>query len=208
MGAKAYLRRHRWPQLAAAAALAALGYHAGTTARIDSYAACVAAGRPAAQTTPPTCRDGRHTFVGPTPSTAPQRPAATRAAFDILVDGDTRVALPARGQAHIADHADWQAYWRTTHAGLATLPPLIPVDFAQADVIGASLGPMPTTGYGLKVISIQTTPAGSTVHLSEITPTITCAVAQTVTNRYLIVRTTKLPQPVNFQISTDRRSCK
>jgi len=180
---------------------------AGFTSPIDSYAACVEAGNPLLDTNPPICRDGSHNFIG-TPLPAPTAASpVTTVPFEILVDGDTHSAAPGHSQDFINSQAEWQTYWRMAHAGLPTLPPLIPVDFAASSVLAVSLGNESTNGYGLKITDIHAASTGTTVNLTESTPTITCTVAQTISNRYLIVRTAKLAEPVNFRITFEKRHC-
>jgi hypothetical protein len=167
----------------------------------------VEAGYPLIQTDPPICKDGPHNFTGtPLPQATPL-PERHSQAFDILVDGDTHGTVPAHSQKFIHNQSDWQSYWREVHSGLPTLPPIIPVDFTANDVVAVSLGRQATGGYGLKITSIDTTAAGTTVSLTESTPTITCVVTQAFSNRYLIVRTEKLTEPVIFRITSDKRHC-
>ncbi len=205
-----YVQQHRWLQLLLAfigAVALALIVHAGTTSPIDSYAACIEAGNPVLETEPPICRDGTHNFTGPPAPTLNLAASNTAVPFELLVDGDTHISVPAHRQDYIDSPAQWQAYWRQVHAGLASLPPIIPVDFAQSSVVAVSLGQQPTNGFGLKITNITTAKAGTTVNLTESTPTISCTVAQTVTNRYVIVRTAKLTEPVSFRITSQKRRC-
>lgn len=182
-------------------------YGRGTARTISSFAECAEAGYPVTESNPPLCRYGNRTFLGPErPETTPSA-AISNIDFDILVDGDTHQDIPAHGQAFINTPAEWQAYWRSVHAGLATLPPLIPVDFADTSVVAVSLGAQATSGYGLKITTITADEAGATVNVTETAPTITCTVAQVTTNRYLIVRTAKLTPPVKFRITPDKRHC-
>jgi hypothetical protein len=127
--------------------------------------------------------------------------------YELLVDGDTKASTPAHGQEFINSQSQWQAYWREVHAGLATLPPLIPVDFSHSSVAAVSLGQQATSGFGLKISNITVSAAGTVIDLTESAPTITCAVAQTITNRYVIVRTSKLTEPVSFRLTTEQRHC-
>lgn len=174
---------------------------------ITSYAECVEAGYPVTESNPPLCRYGNQTFLGP------ERPEPTPGAvisninFDILVDGDTKNNIPAHGQTFINSQVEWQAYWRGVHAGLATLPPLIPVNFDTSDVLIVSLGARDTTGFGVRITTIGADTSGTTVNVSESAPTITCTVTRQISNRYLIVRTPKLTEPVKFRITPEKRRC-
>lgn len=181
--------------------------HAGFTSPIDSYAACIEAGNPVLQTNPPICRDGPHNFTGTALPPDPPSAAVTSVPFEILVDGDTRTQIPAHHQDFINTPGEWQAFWLSVHAGLATPPPLIPVDFAQSSVVGVSLGAQLTSGYGLKITNVTNGPTGSVISLTESTPTIMCPVVTRVSNRYVIIRTAKLTGPVSFRITSEKRHC-
>ena len=205
-----YLKQHRWLQLLlvfVGAVALALIVRAGTTSPIDSYAACIEAGNPVLETDPPICRDGTHNFTGMPNPAVKSGAVGTAVPFELLVDGDTHSSIPAHRQDLINSPAEWQAYWRQVHAGLATLPPLLPVDFKTSSVVAVSLGQRATSGFGLKITNISTSEAGTTVNVTESEPTITCQVAQTITNRYVIVRTSKLLQPVSYRITTEKRHC-
>ena len=205
-----YVKQHLWAQLALSlvvVSLLAIAVRAGTTAQIGSYADCIEAGNPVIDTNPPICRDGSLNFTG-APTPAPKQLAPDiNVPFELLVDGDTRAAAPAHRQDFINSQAQWQTYWRQVHASLATLPPLIPVDFSTSSVAAVSLGERSTTGFGLKITGITESDVGTTVDLTESTPTITCSVSQTTTNRYVIVRTAKLTEPVSFRVTTEKRHC-
>jgi hypothetical protein len=180
---------------------------AGNTAPIDSYAACIEAGYPVLGTEPPICRAGNQNFTGTPSPPPPTAEPSDSVPFDVLVDGDTHDATPAHSQKLINTQSDWRAYWRSAHAGLPSIPPLIPVDFAKSSVVAVSLGAQPTSGYGLKITSINASETGSVINVTETTPTVTCAVAQMKTNRYLIVSSSKIAEPVTFRITSDKRSC-
>lgn len=179
----------------------------GITTPVDSYAACLEAGYPVVSNDPPVCRAENHNFTGtpdPEPSLAP---TVTTIPYETLVNGDTHNPVPAHHQQFISTQSEWQAYWRSVHGGLSTLPPIIPVDFSKYSVVAASLGAQPTTGFGIKITSVSAGADGNTVSVTESTPTITCQVAQTPTNRYLIVRTEKIAGTVTFRVTTEKRHC-
>jgi len=205
-----FIKRKPWLQIALSLTLAgivAIFIAAGYTSPIDSYNACVEAGNPILETDPPICRDGVHNFTGtPLPSRTPA-PEVSTIPFEILVDGDTHGSSPAHAQVTINNQTDWQHYWQTTHANISPLPPLLPVDFTTSNVVAAGLGSKTTSGYGLKITSITASTAGTVVNLTESTPTITCTVAQVISDRYLIVRTPKLTDPVSFRITSEKRHC-
>jgi PrcB C-terminal len=182
--------------------------HVGTTHPVDSYAACIEAGFPVLESNPPVCRDGKNNFKG-TPLVTPVPAAAvTPAEFDLLVGGDTGSARPAASQVLINDQAAWQEYWRTVHAGISPLPPIIAVDFAKHSVVGIATGQRPTGGYAMKLTSITTSAAGTTVQVSESEPGPGCLTTMAITNRYMIVRASKLTPPADFRVITTKRACK
>ncbi|HUD10772.1 MAG TPA: protease complex subunit PrcB family protein [Candidatus Saccharimonadia bacterium] len=171
----------------------------------NSYATCTQAGYPFTDTDPPACMVGNHTFLGaytrPTPSQTP----VSSLAFEVLVDGDSGGAYP-KSQQLITDNADWVKYWSAVHAWV-TLPPILPVDFSQFDVVALSDGRQPTNGYSMSVTNINTSSAGTTVYATVDEPTVTCHVSYTTSNPYYIVKTPKLAPPVMFNISTSPHRC-
>ena len=179
----------------------------GTTEPIDSFAACAEAGYPVTDTNPPLCRVDSTNYLGTPVAATVQAAPSTSVPFDILVDGDTHAATPPHGQTLITNQADWQHYWAQAHVSLAQLPPLIPVDFTTSNVIATSFGMEANTGYELKITSINSSTSGSTVDITESTPTITCPITQTPTNRYLIVRTPIIAQPTSYRITSEMRHC-
>jgi hypothetical protein len=205
-----FIQQRLWLQLLIGLMLAgvvAVFVAAGTTEPITSYAECKEAGNPILETDPPICRAGSRNFTGTPLPVPPSSESVTSVPFELLVSGDTHAAIPAHGQEFINTQADWQRYWNITHSALPAIPPLIPVDFSQSSVVGVSLGRQNTSGYGIKITSITTGRTGTIVNLTESTPTITCTVAQVITDRYLIVRTAKLAEPVSFHITADKRHC-
>ena len=210
MNTRDFIKRNRWlliVLICVATPIALIAARPRPATHIDSYAACIEAGYPVLQTDPPICRMGSRSFTATAAPQATAAPAVQSVDFEILVDGDTHGQLPTHRQDIIDSPAQWQDYWREVHSSLATLPPIIPVDFSTSTVVGVSLGAQATGGYGLKITGITTAESGTTISLTETTPTITCNVAQGLSNRYLIVRSPKLTQPVNFRIATDRRHC-
>lgn len=186
--------------------LGGLWVKAGWTHPIDSYQACVEEGLPVLETDPPICRDGKNSFTGtPLPKASPG-PIVSSVNFDTLVDGDTHSDYPHK-QLYLANDKDWQSYWRSVHAALPSVPPILPVDFKTSGVVAVTMGQKTTGGYGLKITNITTSSVGSTVDVSESTPAVGCMVTQSITNRYLIVRTDKLTEPVTFRISPSTRQC-
>ena len=174
---------------------------------ITSYSACVEAGYPMVVAEPPVCRASNHNFTGtPYPSLTPVV-AAVSTAYETLVNADTHSSVGAHHQEFINTQAQWESYWFTVHSGLPSVPPLIPVDFTRFSVVAVSLGPQPMDGYGIKITNLTMATSGSIVSVTESSPTITCQVAQVTTNRYLIVRTKKLIEPVSFRITAEKRHC-
>lgn len=176
------------------------------TELLDSFAECSNQGYPIADTDPPVCSDGENTILGPSHSPEASAAPLTTQTFELLVDGDSGGHY-ARSQQLIATPAAWTSYWRAVHASLPALPPLLPVDFHSSNVIALSEGPQLTNGYSLKITNIASSAAGTVVDYTETIPTITCPAQNTPTNRYFIVRTAVLPQPVTFRASKVDRHC-
>ncbi len=189
------------------ASVMAIFVSASSTAPIASYADCLEAGNPVFDVDPPICRDGTNNLIGtPKPAASPAPPIIS-VPFEILVDGDTRAKVPGHGQQLINTAADWKRYWQAVHAGLPTLPPIIPIDFTTASVIGLNLGPELTTGYGLHITNITASATGTQVNVTESTPTITCSITQATSNPYLIVQTSKLTGLVIFHVTLEKHHC-
>jgi hypothetical protein len=192
--------------------LAAWVFSAHPTELVDSYAKCADEGYPITYTEPPTCSAFGRTFLGPrdaatpSPSTPAGGPAGTAQPFEILVEGDSGGAYPNR-QEVITNPPAWQHYWGAVHGHLKTLPPLLSIDFIKNDVVALSEGQKTTGGYGLKVTTITSGPKGTIVDATETVPTITCTATKSITNRYFIVKTSKLTPPVSFRLTTDYHHC-
>jgi hypothetical protein len=199
-------RTYMFAGLALLVPLCAWLLRAQLTERIDSYSACANAGYPVTQTYPPTCSDGRHTYLGPPSNAAPLSAAQSSVEFQLLVQGDSGGSYPKR-QEVLTTAPEWQKYWQAVHAGLPSMPPILPVDFGTSSVIALSEGQQRTNGYNLQVTSVVTGTSGTTIGVTESIPTITCQVAQAETNRYYIAKTAKLTPPVSFRITTDHRHC-
>jgi hypothetical protein len=176
------------------------------TALLDSFNSCTNQGYPTADTNPPICSDGHDAMLGPSRPPEPSALPIQSEPFELLVDGDSGGSYPQK-QEVITTPTGWRSYWTAVHASLASLPPLLPVDFTTANVVALSEGSKTTSGYSLKVTNITAGPAGTTVDYTESVPTVTCPVTNTATNRYLIVRTGLLPAPVSFRATTESRHC-
>jgi hypothetical protein len=203
-------RYPHWPVAAAGLGLIVAGglwlFSGPDTTQLDSYQECANAGYPITDTNPPACDSGSQFFLGPATSTSPSLPDASTQAFQVLVDGDSGGQYP-KGEQVITNQTDWQHYWNTVHAALPAVPPILPVNFTTSNVIALSSGPETTAGYTLEIAGVTASAAGSVVSVVESVPTITCAVANTPSNRYFIATTPKLPSPVVFQVTTTPREC-
>lgn len=177
-----------------------------STASIDSYTACATAGYPVSDTFPTTCNDGVHTFVGPAASPSPSAAPVTALQYEVLVDGDSLGTYP-KSQLVITSHTQWVQYWNAVHAGLPTIPPILPVDFTSSQVVAMNEGPEPTDGYSLAVTSVATSASGTIVNLIRTVPVPACHAAHKNSNEYLLVQTPKLTTPVSFDITTQPRRC-
>jgi len=179
----------------------------GSPAAVASYADCATAGYPITDTDPPSCSDGHSTWTGPANGALPSQAPSTSVPFDILVEGDSAGDYP-HDSLHIQSDAEWQKFWREVHDGLPSMPPILPVNFRTSDVVAVVEGRQTTGGYGLRINSISTSAAGTVVDVQETVPTITCAVTQSPSNRYFLVRTDKLTEPVSFRLTTEHRECR
>lgn len=176
------------------------------TEPIDSYARCVADGNPVSETNPPVCEAKGRRFIGAVARPVPTPPPAVSQPIELLVHGDSRGSYPAR-QEVIGSQAAWEAYWRTVHASISPLPPIIPIDFTAAAVVALSYGQKPTGGYDVKVTGVTTSSAGSVIDVTQTIPGDGCVVTASITNPYMIIRTSKLAQPATFRTTTQKHSC-
>jgi hypothetical protein len=202
------MKKIRRPWLLAAGCLLAAIWlvQAEATEPIDSFAQCQATGYLVTDSNPPVCSTGSHTFTGPATATEPTPPPASLQAFSLLASADGNVEYPA-SQIVIHTATEWEQYWRQIHSGLTPVPPLPPVDFSWADVVAITTGKQMTGGYSLRVTSIMTGAGGSVVNATQTVPTTTCTVSMGSTNRYTVVRTAKLAEPVSFRLTTDYHRC-
>ncbi len=175
------------------------------TEPVDSFAACAEAGYPITQGNPPVCHQGSYYMIGPVDTSTTQAAAVNSQPFDLLVNADSRTTTP-RAQVVVHTQEAWVAWWQKLHAGLV-LPPLLPVDFTSHDVIIIVEGPKVTTGYNFKVTAVSQGKKATVIDTSESEPTIGCQVDNRLSNRYYVVRTAKLPEPVVFRNTTVSRRC-
>jgi hypothetical protein len=173
----------------------------------NSFSSCKEAGYPFTDTNPPACTVGDHTFLGPYAHATPSEAPVTSQPFEVLVSGDSEGDYPKSHEV-ITNQTQWQTFWSQIHSSLPTEPPLLPINFAQSDVITLSDGRQSTTGYTLEITSINVSTAGTTIYATESVPTFTCGVSYAPSNPYYIVSTDKLPPPISFDIVRSPHECK
>ena len=176
------------------------------TSPLDSFAACAEAGYPVSDGEVVTCVAGNATFRGSPEKRAEAAEAVATETFTLLASADSGTATP-REQIVIRSQDQWAAWWVTIHSGLVQ-PPIIPVNFATSNVVLIVGGPKQTTGYNYKVTGITRGIRTTVIDTSESIPTIGCPVQPQRSNRYYIVRTLPLPDPVVFRNSSQSRYCK
>lgn len=176
------------------------------TSPVDSFLRCVDAGNPVTDSNPPTCTDGKQYYVGPYASPDASSEPMKSLQFQILVDGDSGGNFP-RSTELINDQTSWIEYWGWVHNSRSVLPPLLPIDFATSSVIAVSEGKQQTSGYVFKITGVSTGKRGTVIDIRESIPTVTCRVSVIPTNRYFIVRTEKVKEPISFRYSTEKRKC-
>lgn len=187
--------------------IAAWSLLSGThTEEIDSFNSCTRAGYLVTEGAPPICHKGSYYVTGPIPTATSQVAAVQSEPFELLVMADSGTDTP-RQQVVIRDQAAWVRWWADVHSGL-TLPPLIPVDFTQHNVVMLIGGPKETTGYSYKVSATSLGKRSAVVDTLETIPTLGCPVNIRRSNRYYIISTVKLPEPVVFRNTEVKRQCK
>lgn len=175
-------------------------------ALIDSFAECAKAGFPVEQTDPPTCDDGRQTFTGPKGTPLPSMAPVEELEFQVLVEGDSRGTYPAKSQL-ITSQAQWQNYWLQVHKALSPLPNLIPVDFSKNDVIALNMGPEPTDGYSLSLLSLVSSGQEVTASVQLRQPGQNCGLPPKSTGPYYIALVPKLAASLKFDTATVTHKC-
>jgi hypothetical protein len=198
---------HRYPWLLAALlGLCAIILLIRTTPTepVDSFAACAQAGYPITDSYPPVCQMGLRYFTGPLATPLPSFEPQVSQPIQLLVDADSQGGYP-RGWQLIQTQTEWTTYWADVHANIA-LPPLIPVDFNTSDVVALSVGSMPTAGHRVDISNIVTSRLGTIVNIRETTP-VGCNEAAHPSNPYLIVRTSKLAEPVSYVVTPAVHQC-
>jgi hypothetical protein len=181
-------------------------FHIFDTSPIDSFIRCADAGNPVSETNPPTCTEGSRYYVGPAATPEPSTEAMRSLSFQILVDGDSGGNFPRSSQL-INDQTSWEEFWGWIHNSKSVMPPLLPVDFTTDSVIAISEGREQTTGYIYKVTNVSVGKERTVVDIRESIPTITCTVNDIPVNRYFIIRTAKVREPISYRISSERRKC-
>lgn len=113
----------------------------------------------------------------------------------------------------IRDADDFARFWSRIHADTSNQPERPDVDFSTEMILAVVLGERPTTGYEVEIVSINQTmnPAEPIAVLyKEYVPGENCAVAQTLTSPYHIVKVDKVESNRQLEFvttSTGTRSC-
>ena len=194
----------------AAAFLAVTGvwiiFGPGYFARLDSFKECANAGFPVTDTNPPTCNDGSKTFVGPLGTPEPSAVAYQTIDFQVLVEGDSQGTYPAKNQL-ITSQAAWQSFWIQVHRQLPATPNLIPVDFSKYDVVALTLGPKPTDGYTVRLLSLSAAGADFTADVQIREPAQSCKLPAKATGPYYLAQVPKVTGHLKFQVNTVAHTC-
>lgn len=175
-------------------------------AQIDSFAECVKAGFPVQETQPPTCNDGRQTYAGPAGTPLPTMEPIQDLDYQVLVEGDSEGTYPAKNQL-ITTAAAWQAFWKEVHRSISPLPNLIPVDFSQNDVIALNMGPQPTDGYSIRLLSLVTSGGQVTASVQLRQPGKDCRLPTKATGPYYLAMVPKISAPLKYSLTTVTRNC-
>ena len=178
----------------------------GYFARIDSFKECANAGFPVTDTNPPTCNDGDKTFVGPLGTPLPAAQAYQTIEFQTLVEGDSKGTYPAKNQL-ITSQAAWQSFWTAVHRQLPVMPNILPVDFSKNDVIAVTLGPKPTDGYTVRLLSLSTTGQQFKADIQVGMPGKGCNLPAHATGPYHLVMVPKITGPLTYEVNTVAHDC-
>lgn len=108
-------------------------------------------------------------------------------------------ALDAHAGLVVRDAAEWARVWKRHHAHVIPAPPLPEVDFAREMVLGITLGPRPTGGYGVRIRAARVRENALVAEIVESAPATGAIVPMVVTQPYAFVRVPRFDGPVRFE---------
>jgi hypothetical protein len=108
-------------------------------------------------------------------------------------------ALDAHAGIVVRDAAEWERVWKRHHARVLPVPPSPAVDFVHEMVLGITLGPRPTGGYGVRIRAARVQGRRLVVDVAESAPPTGAIVPMVVTHPYAFVRVPRFDGEVLFE---------
>lgn len=108
-------------------------------------------------------------------------------------------ALDAHAGLVVRDAAEWARVWKRHQARVLPTPPLPEVDFAHEMVLGVTLGPRPTGGYGVRIRAARVRDGKLVAEVVESAPATGAIVPMVVTEPYAFVRVPRFDGEVVFE---------
>lgn len=129
-----------------------------------------------------------------------------RISFTLLAEG-MQSGIEDERREVIRDADSYRALWARHSVGMDPAPSPPAIDFSREMLIAVFAGAQPTAGYRWTVLSLSEENGSLAVHLRLDQPGPGCAVAQVVTQPYLLVKTDRSRLPVVFHVVPKTVSC-
>lgn len=129
-----------------------------------------------------------------------------RISFTLLAEG-MQSGIEEERREVIRDDDAFQALWARHSAGMDPAPPPPAIDFSREMLIAVFAGVQATAGYRWTLQSLSEANGSLAVHLRFDRPGPDCAVAQVLTQPYLLVKTDRSRLPVVFHVVPRTVSC-
>ncbi|HWO99834.1 MAG TPA: protease complex subunit PrcB family protein [Methylococcus sp.] len=129
-----------------------------------------------------------------------------RISFTLLAEG-MQSGIEEERREVIRDDDAFQALWASHSAGMDPAPPPPAIDFSREMLIAVFAGAQPTAGYRWTLLSLSEENGSLAVRLRLDRPGPDCAVAQVLTQPYLLVKTDRSRLPVVFHVVPRTVSC-
>ena len=108
-------------------------------------------------------------------------------------------ALDAHAGIVVRHAAEWERVWKQHNAHVIPAPPSPAVDFTHEMVLGITMGPRPTGGYGVRIRSTRVWAQKLVVEVVETAPATGAIVPMVVTQPYAFVRVPVFDGEVVFE---------
>jgi len=125
----------------------------------------------------------------------PTTSSSTRAAgFAVLAEGTDALGVSQRAHFRIKSADEYETLWQFMFSGEG--PPLPVVDFSEEEVLAVLNGSHSTTGFSVRVVSIEHRSGVRSIVIERTEPGAACAVASQITSPYIVVRVPASTLPI------------